>query len=67
MKVKTPDTEIRSDNLRLYFILWIFLLISLSVGLASLLTLLIEWLTKSRVVVPTIVWMILLSIALGLA
>ncbi len=41
MKVKTPDTEIRSDNLRLYFILWIFVLISLSVGLASLLTLLI--------------------------
>ena len=67
MKVKTPDTEIRSDNLRLYFILWLFLLISLSVGLASLLTLLIEWLTQSRVVVPTIVWMILLSIALGLA
>ena len=67
MKVKTPDTEIRSDNLRLYFILWLFLLISLSVGLASLLTLLIEWLIKSRVVVPSIVWMILLSIALGLA
>ena len=49
--MKKRDTEVRSDNLRLYFILWIFVLISLSVGLASLLTLLIEWLIKSRVVV----------------
>lgn len=67
MKVKTPDTEVRSDNLYLYFILCIFLLLGLSVGLAALLTMLIEWLTQTRVTLPTIVWMILLSIVLGLA
>jgi len=66
-EMKTPDAEIRSDNLRLYFILCLFLLLALSVGLASLLTILIEWLTKTRFTLPTIVWMILLSIALGLA
>ena len=67
MKVKKPDTEVRSDNLYLYFILCIFLLLCLAVGMAALITLLIEWLTKTRVTLPSIVWMILLSIVLGLA
>lgn len=66
MKIKTRDTEVRSDNLRLYFILCIFLILGLSIGAAALITMLIEWLTKTRFIVPTIVWMILLSIAMGL-
>ncbi|MBQ9197782.1 MAG: HAMP domain-containing histidine kinase [Clostridia bacterium] len=65
-KMKTPDTEVRSDNLQLYFIISIFIILSVSIGAAALLTMLIEWLTKTRVIVPTIVWMILLSIAMGM-
>ena len=64
--MKKRDTEVRSDNLRLYFILCIFLILGLSIGAAALFTMLIEWLTKTRFTVPTIVWMILLSIAMGL-
>ena len=64
--MKKRDTEVRSDNLRLYFILCIFLILGLSIGAAALFTMLIEWLTKTRFIVPTIVWMILLSIAMGL-
>lgn len=63
--VKTPDTEVRSDNLRLYVTLCIFLIMALSVGAAALLTMLIEWLTQTRFTLPTLVWMILLSIATG--
>ena len=64
--MKKRDTEVRSDNLRLYFILCIFMILGLSIGAAALFTMLIEWLTKTRFTVPTIVWMILLSIAMGL-
>ena len=56
----------RSDNLQLYFILCIFLILGLSIGAAALITMLIEWLTKTRFTLPTIVWMLLLSIAMGL-
>lgn len=65
-KMKKPDTEVRSDNLQLYFILCIFLILGLSIGAAALITMLIEWLTKTRFTLPTIVWMLLLSIAMGL-
>ena len=64
--VKPPDTEVRSDNLRLYAIVFFFLVLALSTGAAALLTMLIEWLTKTRFTVPTIVWMLLLSITLGM-
>ncbi len=64
--MKKHDTEVRSDNLRLYFILCIFLILSLSIGAAALITLLIEWLTKTRFTLPSVVWMILLSITMGL-
>ena len=66
MKMKKPDAEVRSDNLQVYFIVCIFLILSLSIGAAALLTMLIEWLTKTRFTLPSIVWMILLSIAMGL-
>ena len=65
-EVKAPDTEVRSDNLQLYFIISIFIILAVSIGVAALLTMLIEWLTKTRLIVPTIVWMILLSIAMGM-
>ena len=64
--MKKHDTEVRSDNLQLYFILCIFLILGLSIGAAALITMLIEWLTKTRFTLPTIVWMLLLSIAMGL-
>jgi len=64
--MKKPDAEVRSDNLQVYFIVCIFLILSLSIGAAALLTMLIEWLTKTRFTLPSIVWMILLSIAMGL-
>ena len=66
-EVKAPDTEVRSDNLQVYFIVSIFIILAVSIGVAALLTMLIEWLTKTRLIVPTIVWMILLSIAMGMA
>jgi len=66
VKMKKPDAEVRSDNLQVYFIVCIFLILSLSIGAAALLTMLIEWLTKTRFTLPSIVWMILLSIAMGL-
>ena len=33
--MKKRDTEVRSDNLRLYFILCIFLILGLSIGAAA--------------------------------
>ena len=63
--MKDP-TEVRSDNLRFYFIITVFIILGISVGAAALITMLIEWLTKTRFTLPTIVWMLLLSIALGL-
>ena len=65
MKQKKP-VGARSDHLQVYFILFIFVLLALSIGAGALLTLLIEWLTQTRFTLPTIVWMILLSIAMGL-
>ena len=65
MKQKKP-AEARSDHLQVCFILFIFVLLALSIGAGALLTLLIEWLTQTRFTLPTIVWMILLSIAMGL-
>ncbi|MBQ7521237.1 MAG: hypothetical protein IJU12_13030, partial [Clostridia bacterium] len=65
-EVKAPDTEVRSDNLQVYFIVSIFIILAVSIGVAALLTMLIEWLTKTRLIVPAIVWMILLSIAMGM-
>ena len=66
MKAKKDAVGARSDKLRLYFILCIFLVLCLSIGAAALITLMIEWLTKTRVIVPTIVWMVLFSIIMGL-
>lgn len=66
MKAKKDAVGARSDKLRLYFILCIFLVLCLSIGAAALITLLIDWLTKTRVIVPTIVWMVLFSIIMGL-
>ena len=60
------NTAVTNDKLRLYFILCIFLVLCLSIGAGALITLLIEWLTKTRITVPTIVWMILFSIVMGL-
>ena len=66
MKHKGRGPEVTSDKLRLYFILCIFLVLCLSIGAGALITVLIEWLTKARITVPTIVWMILFSIVMGL-
>ena len=66
MKRKSGSRQVTSDKLRLYFILCIFLVLCLSIGAGALITLLIEWLTKTRITVPTIVWMILFSIVMGL-
>ncbi|MBO4836648.1 MAG: HAMP domain-containing histidine kinase [Clostridia bacterium] len=63
---KTAGIRPRSDHLRLYFILCIFLILCLSIGAAALLTMLIEWLIHAHLTVPTIVWMLLLSIVMGL-
>ena len=57
---------VRSDHLRLYFILCIFLILCLSIGAAALLTMLIEWLIHKQFTVPAVVWMLLLSIVMGL-
>ena len=66
MKDKSGSSTVSKDKLRLYFILCIFLVLCLSIGAAALITLLIEWLTKTNVIVPTIVWMIVFSIVMGL-
>ena len=50
-EVKASDIEVRSDNLQVYFIVSIFIILAVSIGVAALLTMLIEWLTKTRLIV----------------
>lgn len=63
MKPKKPAS--RGDNLRLYFIVCIFAILCVTLGVSALLTILLEWLTNVRFTVPTIVWMVLFSVVLG--
>ncbi|MBQ7455523.1 MAG: HAMP domain-containing histidine kinase [Clostridia bacterium] len=61
-----PPTEVRGDNLHWYFIACMFVILALSVGAAALITMLIEWLTSTDFTLPSVVWMLLLSIVIGL-
>lgn len=64
--MKKEKKQARHDHLRLYFILSIFVILLLSLGIAALLTMLIEWLTKTHFTLPTVLWMVLFSVGLGL-
>ena len=63
--MKSPKAAPRGDNLRLYFIVCIFAILCVTLGVSALLTLLLEWLTNTHFTVPTIVWMVLFSVVLG--
>ena len=63
--MKSQKATPRGDNLRLYFILCIFAILCVTLGVSALLTLLLEWLTNTHFTVPTIVWMVLFSVVLG--
>lgn len=55
----------RSDHLQFYFVVCTFAILCISLGVSALITMLIEFLTETTVTLPTVVWMILISIALG--
>lgn len=63
--MKSQKATPRGDNLRLYFIVCIFAILCVTLGVSALLTLLLEWLTNTHFAVPTIVWMVLFSVVLG--
>lgn len=63
--MKPQKAAPRRDNLRLYFIVCIFAILCVTLGVSALLTLLLEWLTNTHFTVPTIVWMVLFSVVLG--
>ena len=63
--MKSQKATPRGDNLRLYFIVCIFSILCVTLGVSALLTLLLEWLTNTHFTVPTIVWMVLFSVVLG--
>ena len=63
--MKSQKATPRGDNLRLYFIVCIFAILCVTLGVSALLTLLLEWLTNTHFTVPTIVWMVLFSVVLG--
>lgn len=63
--MKSHKATPRGDNLRLYFIVCIFAILCVTLGVSALLTLLLEWLTNTHFTVPTIVWMVLFSVVLG--
>lgn len=63
--MKSQKATPRGDNLRLYFIVCIFAILCVTLGVSALLTLLLEWLTNTHFTVPTIVWMVLFSLVLG--
>ena len=63
--MKSQKAIPRGDNLRLYFIVCIFAILCVTLGVSALLTLLLEWLTNTHFTVPTIVWMVLFSVVLG--
>ena len=63
--MKSQEATPRGDNLRLYFIVCIFAILCVTLGVSALLTLLLEWLTNTHFTVPTIVWMVLFSVVLG--
>ena len=63
--MKSQKATPRGENLRLYFIVCIFAILCVTLGVSALLTLLLEWLTNTHFTVPTIVWMVLFSVVLG--
>ena len=63
--MKSQKATPRGDNLRLYFIVCIFAILCVTLGVSALLTLLLEWLTNTHFTVPTIVCMVLFSVVLG--
>ena len=63
--MKPQKAAPRGDNLRLYFIVCIFAILCVTLGVSALLTILLEWLTNTHFTVPTIVWMVLFSVVLG--
>ena len=63
--MKSQKATPRGDNLRLYFIVCIFAILCVTLGVSALLTLLLEWLTNTHFTVPMIVWMVLFSVVLG--
>lgn len=63
--MKSQKATPRGDNLRLYFIVCIFAILCVTLGVSALLTLLLGWLTNTHFTVPTIVWMVLFSVVLG--
>ena len=63
--MKSQKATPRGDNLRLYFIVCIFAILCVTLGVSALLTLLLEWLTNTHFTVPTILWMVLFSVVLG--
>ncbi len=63
--MKSQKATPRGDNLRLYFIVCIFAILCVTLGVSALLTLLLEWLTNTHFTVHTIVWMVLFSVVLG--
>lgn len=63
--MKPQKATPRGDNLRLYFIVCIFAILCVTLGVSALLTILLEWLTNTHFTVPTIVWMVLFSVVLG--
>ena len=63
--MKSQKAAPRGDNLRLYFIVCIFAILCVTLGVSALLTILLEWLTNTHFTVPTIVWMVLFSVVLG--
>ena len=63
--MKSQKATPRGDNLRLYFIVCIFAILCVTLGVSALLTILLEWLTNTHFTVPTIVWMVLFSVVLG--
>ena len=63
--MKSQKAAPRGDTRRLYFIVCIFAILCVTLGVSALLTILLEWLTNTHFTVPTIVWMVLFSVVLG--
>lgn len=62
---KKPKKEKRYDHVRLYFVLCTTMILAVTLGASGLLTTLLEFLTKEEFVLPTVSWMILISVLLG--
>lgn len=57
----------KDTNLRLYFTGYVFAILCLTVAVAGLITYLLDVFVSASVIIPTLMWMVMFSLALGAA